>query len=125
MQAINVNTLMDDPLAGSVVAEMADGPYNTFLGAVQTRLRLLTSTQFTNEITDTIFEEFRPIRKIHRDYFVNELLYEFRLAKGNQDPAFENAVMKNWVAKIISKKGQDAGLDFLNLLKHNREKRIR
>ena len=128
MQAININTLMDNPLAGCL--DLMQESYNVqnFKSSVTLRLALFTSRTVAQGISNQIEKESlacKPIRIVCNEYIVNELLFEYRLAQGKNNLSFENLVLKKWVAKIISSNGADAGLDFLNALKSNREKRKR
>jgi len=116
---------MSDPLAGFLPVVQLYNNASTLIESIVLRLAVCSSRKQSSLIREQLRKESNEIGFDKNAYMINELLYEFRLAKGKVDLTFEGVVVNNWVAKIISKKGEDAGLDFLNTLKANREKRKR
>lgn len=124
MKAINVNSLIDDPLAGCDESMQVAGNMDTMARSIIARLELFHTKEKCEKIRLLITKEALASGINQSEYFINELLFEFRSAKGTS-VAFEKAVLNSWVAKVISKHGPDAGLDFFNVVRINREARKR
>lgn len=59
------------------------------------------------------------------EYVINELQRELRIAKGFDTPDMEKEkeLTDRWIRHVIRNEGEDAGLDFVNALTANRQKR--
>jgi hypothetical protein len=121
MQAINVNQLIEDPLAGYSVILKEPGNFETFRKSVEMRLSLLTGDTTTKILScDIENESLNPeVKKISQIYFVNELLYEYRCARGTT-PDIEHRILMRWIKKVMKSHGEDAGLDLYNYVTRNR-----
>jgi hypothetical protein len=93
------------------------------------RLALYTRRAKAFAIHDELTEEAQTVAVPEYEYVINELQYEFRLAKGtlhnDYDPDNETRLINMWVKHIIRKKDVDTALEFVTILKANRIKRKR
>lgn len=125
----NVRNIAEADLAGclDVVGDFHNA--DVVRGNITMRLALFVTRANAFAIHDEITEEAQSVTIPEYEYVINELQYEFRLAKGNlhsnYDPDNETRLINMWVKHIIRKKDVDTALEFVTILKANRIKRKR
>lgn len=114
----SVNEIFDDPLAGFKVSE---GSVMTVARSVTARITLFIGAAEWAQIFDKLCAQACDLPD-YPEYFTNELLYEYRKAKG-PDEAFEKFVLRLWVRRSIRLCGVDKSLDLLTAIIENRRAR--
>lgn len=127
MRPINVNTIMDDPLAGCNENIHNIVGISTLVNRLNTMLQLIRGDARAAVIRSSIEKEIKTIGINDREYLINELQYEVRI--GTLGPnritseEFENVLINRWFKIVHKRDGEDVALRFVNMLKGNREKR--
>jgi hypothetical protein len=125
----NVKNIAEAELAGclDVVADFYNA--DVVRENLTMRLALYVKREKAYAIHDELTEEAQTIAVPEYEYVINELQYEFRLAKAslrnNFDLEYETRIINMWVKHIIRKKDVDTALEFITILKANRIKRKR
>ena len=123
MQAVNVNDVMLDPLAGFLPVMQLPGNADTFIESIATRLMVCIGREKTVLLREQLRKESNKIGFDKKCYIINELLYEFRKAAPRKSLVDEKEIQNKWIAKVISKMGQDTGLEFFTKLNEHRANR--
>ncbi|MBC7948664.1 MAG: hypothetical protein H7Y42_12325 [Chitinophagaceae bacterium] len=127
MKLIDVNSLVETPLAGFIIAEMEEGSEYNFINVIELKLQLLTSIAETKDMVVRLLDQSESLLDNHPEYFINELQHEYRRAvrhlKPNFSDEYELKVLNQWISILMEKYNQDYVLDFLSQVKANRERR--
>jgi len=125
MQAVSMQGLWDDPLAGCwpIVQETANG--TNMLRSLLLRLRIYYSEGTATKIGDQIIKESHHITINRWEYIINECLYELRIPGKGYSLEFETDLLNKWIADLITRYDQDQVLEWVVMVKRNREQRKR
>jgi hypothetical protein len=129
MKYTNVKTIAEAELAGCL--DIVDDPNNFELVRENLTLRIACylKRDTAYAIQEVINEEASSVNVPEYQYVINELQYEFRVAKArgpeNLNGEYETRVITMWSKHIIRRKDVDTALDFITMLKANRIKRKR
>lgn len=125
----NVRNIAEAELAGclDVVADFFNA--DVVRDNLTLRLALYCTRAKAIAIEEELTEEAQMVTVPEYEYVINELQYEFRLAKASLrndlDHEYEAKIISMWAKHIIRKKDIDTALEFITVLKANRIKRKR
>ena len=123
MQAVNVNELMLDPLAGCLPVMQMPGNIENMIDSISLRIRVCTPGKTANKLVTSIKKEAKNSLVTYGEYAVNELLFELRQAL--QAKANETDILNRWAGMLMKKHKTDEVLDFINGLKRARKDRLK
>jgi len=125
MQGVSMHSLWDDPLAGCwpLVQETANG--TNLLRSLLLRLRIYYTGDTATAIGDQIINESLVVTINRWEYMINECLHELRVPAKGYSPAYEVEVLNKWIADLMSRHDQDLVLEWVSMVKRNREHRKR
>lgn len=126
MDAININELINAPLAGCLPFTKSPGAYTTLIDGLFIRLAIIHGKRVSTYILDQINIEGEKIIIFKKEYVINELLYEIRIGTaGYEKESFETPIINQWAAKLMEQMNEDAVLEFISKLKQFRARRNR
>lgn len=129
MQATNVNQFLDDPLFGCSDTVQQVISIQVLVEKLLSFLQLMRTTPKGDKIFEMIEKEKKRIGINHREYVINEMLYEVRLGTLGDNritsEAFENVLINRWFKIVYKRDGEDKALNFVVQLKKNRANRKR
>ena len=125
----NVSNIADIELAGCLDIVNDRNNFEIVRDNLTLRMSCYTKAHIAEFVEEQICQEANSVTVPYFEYVINELQFEFRVAKAvgyhKMNREFETDILNKWAAHIIEREGLDAALDFINTLKANREKRSR
>lgn len=125
MEVQNITSLMDDPLAGCLPVVQIESNARNMLGSLLLRLRLYYKESVSNNIGDQLIKESDLVLMNRWEYVINECLYELRMKGKDYSMMYEAVVLNNWIKDLLKRYQEDEVLDFIGVVKRNREGRKR
>lgn len=128
MDAININDVIDKPLAGCLPFTKSAGTYTTLIDGLFIRLAIIHGKRVSTYILDQINIEGEKIIIFKKEYVINELQYEIRLFNKSITPGYEiyeSTYIDLWAEKLMDRMDENAVLDFISKLKQFRARRNR
>lgn len=125
----NANSIAETDLAGCLSVAQDIYNFELLVDGLVYRIRLWYKKDRAFQLYEVITVEAATVNVPHREYVINELQFEVRVARARGiekvDLAKEKALLERWARHVARKKGTDTALDFISLLKKNRKMRQR
>lgn len=125
----NANNIAETDLAGCLPVVQDINNFQVVAVNLTNRIALWYTRERAWRIYGVVTLEAADINIPPFEYVINELQFEFRVARvrgvDNLDKEKESQLLERWARHVARKKGDDAALDFITVLKNNRAKRKR
>lgn len=125
----NVRNIAEAELAGCLDVIQDQNNFEVLRDNITLRMACYIKRHIAEFLQEQISQEAECVAMPYFEYVINELQFEFRVAKTvgyhKMNREYETDILNKWANIIIDRAGVDAALDFINILKANREKRTR
>lgn len=125
----NVKDIAESELAGCLDIVNDPNNFEVVRDNITLRIACYIKRHVAEYLQEQITLESETATVPGYEYVINELQFEFRVAKTvgyhKMNKEYETDLLNKWATHVIDRAGVDAALDFINVLKANREKRTR
>ena len=125
MPPVALNSVIDDPLAGSLPLIRQPGNGATLLRSLLMRLRLFLDERRSTAIGDQVIAEAKEVLIFSWEYVINEVQYELRRCQHGDNPQLETVVLNNWTKDLLRRYPEDVVWEFFKQVRKNRGGRKR